>query len=83
MYCAIYRCRKKEGAYLYVSVKDDFSRVPRALLDLMGKLEHVMDLELTAERKLAQEDTQEVMCHLREQGWYLQLPPGNELFTAH
>ncbi len=75
MYCAIYKGNKKQDAYLYLSAKDDFSRVPDGLLKIMGRLQHVMDLELTPTRRLAQEDVDEVIRHLQEQGWFLQLPP--------
>ena len=78
MNCAIYKGRAKADAFLYVAERDDFSRVPAALLKLMGRLEHVMDLELTPERRLAREDVLEVMRHLREQGWFLQLPPKDD-----
>jgi uncharacterized protein YcgL (UPF0745 family) len=78
MQCAIYKGRRKQDTYLYVTEKDDLSRVPETLLRLLGRLEHVMDLELTAERKLAQEDVTEVIRQLRERGWFLQLSPGDD-----
>ena len=59
MQCAIYKSRKKQDTYLYTATKDDFSRVPETLLKLIGELVHVMDLDLSPERKLAQEDTAE------------------------
>lgn len=75
MFCAIYRSRKRRDTYLFLAVRDDFSRVPEPLLALVGETVHVMDLELTPKRRLAQADAAEVMSRLREQGWYLQLPP--------
>jgi uncharacterized protein YcgL (UPF0745 family) len=33
-----------------------------------------MELELTAERKLAREDPQKVMTNMRDQGFHLQMP---------
>ena len=78
MQCTIYKGRRKQHTYLYVAGGHDLSRVPEALLQLLGKLEHVMDLELTPQRKLAQEDVAVVMRHLSEKGWYLQLPPDDE-----
>lgn len=71
--CAIYRSRKKGGSYLYVKSPDDFSQVPEKLLEMLGKLELVMRLELRPEVTLAQADTQEVMRMLREKGYFLQL----------
>lgn len=75
MKCEIYRCSKKAGTYLYVSKKGNFSRVPDSLMKLLGTLDHVMNLELTSERKLAQADPDEVRRNILEKGFYLQLPP--------
>ncbi|QBQ54802.1 YcgL domain-containing protein [Nitrosococcus wardiae] len=72
--CAVYRSRKKNDGYLYVEAKDDFSRVPEKLLEMLGKLEFVMGLELRPEVSLAQANTQEVMRMLKEKGYFLQLP---------
>lgn len=83
MFCAIYKSLKKYDTYLYVATKDDFSRVPESLLRLLGQPVHVMDLELSPERKLAQEDVVEVMKNLQERGWYLQMPKKEEWLGAH
>jgi HAD superfamily hydrolase (TIGR01484 family) len=71
--CAIYRSCKKGDSYLYVENKDDFSRVPKKLLELLGRLDFVMRLELCSTVSLAQADVQEVMGMLREKGYFLQL----------
>lgn len=78
MQCAIYKSLKKQDTYLYLAAKDDFSNVPESLLKLIGEPVHVMDLELFPERKLAQEDTAEVLHNLRERGWHLQMPRQDE-----
>lgn len=78
MQCAIYKSRKKQDTYLYLAARDDFSHVPESLLKLIGQTVHVMDLELSPERKLAQEDTAEVLRNLRERGWHLQMPRQDE-----
>jgi len=83
MFCAIYKSLKKYDTYLYVATKDDFSRVPESLLRLLGQPVHVMDLELTPERKLAQEDVAEVMRNLQAQGWHLQMPKKEDWLGAH
>jgi uncharacterized protein YcgL (UPF0745 family) len=75
MQCEIYRSSKKSGAYLYIEQEDEFSRVPDSLMKLLGNLEHVMHLELTQERTLAQADPDEVCRNLEEKGFFLQLPP--------
>jgi uncharacterized protein YcgL (UPF0745 family) len=75
MYCAVYKSSVKQDTYyLYVARKDDFRSVPEALMQMLGILIHVMDLELNAARKLAQEDVLEVMRNLEARGWHLQMP---------
>jgi uncharacterized protein YcgL (UPF0745 family) len=75
MHCAIYKSSRKEDTYLYIEREDDFSRVPDALIDLMGQPQLVMTLELTPERTLSQADPDDVRKQLVEEGYYLQLPP--------
>jgi len=77
MLCFIYKSLKKENLYLYVDKKDDFSKVPEALFNSFGKMEFVMDLELTPERKLAKEDAAKVIVSLTAKGFFVQLPPIN------
>ena len=75
MQCVIYKGRKKADTYLYLEREGDFSRVPPALLELLGPLERVMSLELGPQRTLARADAEQVRGLLREQGYYLQMPP--------
>lgn len=75
MNCVIYKGNKKYDTYLYVEREDDFSRVPGALLEMLGSLEKVMALELKAGRTLAQADPEQVRRLLTEQGYFLQTPP--------
>jgi uncharacterized protein YcgL (UPF0745 family) len=83
MFCAIYKSLKKQDTYLYVARKDDFTQVPKALLQMFGGPIHVMDLELNADRKLAQEDVMEVMRSLGEKGWHLQMPRREVWASVH
>lgn len=78
MQCAIYKSLKKQDTYLYMASKDDFSKVPESLLKLLGTPIYVMDLDLSPERKLAQEDAAEVLRNLQERGWHLQMPRQEE-----
>jgi uncharacterized protein YcgL (UPF0745 family) len=72
----IYKSTKKEELYLYIIRKDDFSDVPQALYDSMGKEPvFVMELELTPERKLARENVDTVIKSLANKGFHLQIPP--------
>ncbi len=72
----IYKSRKKDELYLYIIKKDDFSDVPQALYDSMGKEPiFVMEIELSADRKLARENVETVMKNLMDQGFHVQIPP--------
>ena len=78
MLCFIYKSLKTEYLYVYIDKKDDFSALPEALLNSLGQLEWVMSLELSSERKLAQENVVNVMNSLINQGFYIQLPPNKK-----
>lgn len=77
MNCVIYKGSRKADTYLFVEQKDCFERLPKALLEMLGSLELVMELELSEERKLAQANPAEVIKHLAEQGFYVQMPPSH------
>lgn len=75
----IYKSQRKEGLYLYLPKKDDFSDVPQSLFDSMGKEPvFVMELELSPEKQLAQEDVVKVIENLQSQGFHIQMPPKPE-----
>ena len=78
MHCSIYKGRHEPDIYLYIPGREDFSGVPRDLLQIMGQLEHVMDLVLTPERQLAHADACAVMRALLTHGRYVQLPAEGE-----
>ncbi len=73
MFCHIYRSINKLDTYLYVQQKDDFSEIPQDLLQVFGEPEFSFSFNLTLERKLAKEDTSEVLENLQNQGYHLQL----------
>ncbi|MGD8484858.1 MAG: YcgL domain-containing protein [Thioalkalispiraceae bacterium] len=75
--CAIYKGSKKQHTYLYVCEKDKFDEVPELLLNSLGNLEFVMELDLFPDKKLAQANAKEVIEKLNDQGFYLQLPPAD------
>ncbi|AQM19883.1 YcgL domain-containing protein [Vibrio anguillarum] len=74
MLCSIYKSSKKEGAYLYVTKKDDFSQVPDTLMAMFGKPTLVMVVKLEG-RTLAQVNIEKVKESLENEGFFLQLPP--------
>ena len=78
MICAVYKSLKKEATYLYVERRDDFSRVPSALLEIFGKPQFVMLLPLKSDKQLAFVDVAQLRQALLTQGYLLQLPPPEE-----
>ncbi|WP_423188213.1 YcgL domain-containing protein [Alishewanella sp. d11] len=84
MLCTVYRSPRKEGTYLYIEKRDDFSKVPALLLESFGKPELVTLINLAKREHLAQIDINKLKAALTEQGFYLQLPPPPEnLLAAH
>ena len=79
MKCVVFRCSKKAEMYLYVPYQDEtddlLRDLPEGLIKLTGTLHKVMELELSADRKLARANVQEVIGALQEKGFYLQSPP--------
>lgn len=81
--CWIYRSSRKDEMYLYLAEEDGFEQLPELLKKQFGQPSLVMELELSASRPLAREDVGLVMEKLREQGFYLQMPPKLEPYLYH
>lgn len=75
MLCFVYRSKKNHEMYLYLPEKDQFSAVPDSLLKLVGQVEFSFEFKLTTERKLLRYEASEVMRNLRDNGFFLQMPP--------
>lgn len=78
MKCYVYRSSRKLDTYVYLPKKDDFSDIPDVLMKVFGAPEYALEFDLTAERKLAQEDSKEVLANIEERGFHLQMPAENE-----
>jgi uncharacterized protein YcgL (UPF0745 family) len=65
--------------YLYITNEDDFTAIPRGLMERFGTPVLVMEITLTEHRQLAREDVAVVMANLRSQGFHLQMPPKMEV----
>jgi uncharacterized protein len=78
MQCYVYKSLKKDLLFLYTATQDDFSCVPEELLKNFGAMEFVLEMELTPERKLAKEDSKQVLASLQEKGFFVQLPPSED-----
>ncbi len=80
--CSIYKSRRRPDTYLFLPRGESFEALPAGLRQMLGKLEHVMDLSLDPQRKLAQSDPRQVIAALESEGYYLQLPPGGSAPAA-
>jgi uncharacterized protein YcgL (UPF0745 family) len=78
MLCAVYKSSKKAETYLYVPGRDDFSKVPKALLTTFGPPVFLMIMPLKNDRKLARMNIEKLRSELNTKGFYLQLPPPQE-----
>jgi uncharacterized protein YcgL (UPF0745 family) len=83
MQCFVYASLRKTDSYLWLARRDDFDVLPESLVLLLGELRFVLEVRLDEQRKLPIEDTEQVLEHLRAQGWHLQLPPQETLATAN
>lgn len=77
MLIAVYKTAKKEGMYLYVPNKEDFSAVPDALMSHFGHPQLVMLLPVQ-KRAVLGVDKQKLLNAMDEPGYYLQMPPKEE-----
>jgi len=78
--CNVYRGSKFEEMYLYVEKKDELAKVPEVLLERFGETRKVMTLVLSVERKLARVDVRTVMDSIKDNGFFLQMPPSKEAY---
>lgn len=75
MQCMVYKSLRRFDYYLFVKKDEGLERVPDTLKTLLGNLEEVTEVELHAQRKLAQSDAVEVMAQIEAEGYFLQMPP--------
>lgn len=75
LFCSIYKSPRRAEMYLYVERTRGLKDLPEALLAQFGRPVHVTDLILEPGRKLARANVETVLEKIREQGFYLQMPP--------
>lgn len=71
----IYKGVRRAETYLFLPEENNFEKVPGELLDAMGTLELVMELEIDEQRTLARVDAKDVIKSVLRVGYFLQLPP--------
>jgi len=78
MNCYVYRSKHKQGLYLYLTEKDDFSRVPESLMKMLGETTFSFEFDLSENRKLVRAEALEVIRNMKENGFFLQMPPAKD-----
>lgn len=76
--CTVWRSRKRTYTYLYLAAEQDLDDLPEALRALFDEAEMALELDLDARESLANADIAVVRKHLRDPGYYLQLPPEDD-----
>ncbi|WP_294945339.1 YcgL domain-containing protein [Sulfurivirga sp.] len=78
MQVSAYRSPKTEELYLFVPADSGLDDLPDELLVFFGEPQHVIDFELTPERKMPRADAREVLASLESKGYYIQTPPAEK-----
>ena len=74
----IFKGDKKEEMYLYVDQKKGLQKVPEDLLASFGRIESVMVLPMTQDKKLARVKASDILEGISKEGYFLQMPPAPE-----
>ena len=75
MHAFVYKSLRQADTYVYLSKRDDFASLPPPLATQLGKLQFVLEVALTPERKLALADPEVVRGNLAARGFHVQFPP--------
>jgi len=78
--CQVVKSPRHDEMYLYLDKGQGMAPVPEALKQRFGTPIPVMTLLLRPERPLARVDVTRVMASIREQGFYLQMPPAKDAY---
>ncbi len=71
----VYGGARKAGTYLYVPSDMLTDELPEALLQLLGELRVILEIEVSPVRQLARCTGAEVLEGISDKGYYLQIPP--------
>ncbi len=75
MQAYVYKSQRKDDTYVYLARRDGFDQLPEPLRTQLGPLRFVLEVALSADRKLAREDPAVVRENLAARGFHIQFPP--------
>lgn len=75
----VLRSARRADTYLFLPLAEAYEDLPEALREHFGEATAFLTFWLDEERYLAQSNPRQVLAALREQGFYLQLPPRNDV----
>lgn len=73
-----FKSPKKDELYLFVPKENGLDELPAELTVMFGEPRHVLDFELTPDRKMPRCDAKEVLEALETQGFFMQMPPSED-----
>jgi uncharacterized protein YcgL (UPF0745 family) len=71
----VYKSARRDDTYVYLRERDTFELLPAPLVERLGALAFVLEVDLAPGRKLARVDADKVRAALQLNGFFLQLPP--------
>ena len=75
----VYKSKRMPDTYLYMAKDGSIEEVPDGLLAKFTDPQIFLEFELTKERHLEQADPAKVIESINESGYYLQLPPSEQV----
>jgi len=79
MECSIYKGKRNPDHYIFLPADTSISDIPANILQMMGELTLVMNLNITKDTILAQSDPVNVLAMINEKGFFIQIPPKIEI----
>lgn len=84
MFCTVLKSHRKADTYLYIPKDTSLDELPENLVQLFTPHTEVTTLHIKPERRLARLSGAQLIQHLEDEGFYLQLPPTQaDLLAQH
>jgi uncharacterized protein YcgL (UPF0745 family) len=73
-----YKTKKTEELFLFVPTENGLEGLADELLVMFGEPIHVIDFELTPDRKMGREEAAKVYESIQQKGYFMQMPPSEK-----